>query len=184
MRHNPPIIKNEYRPNTQNRAGLATPQSRGHSGNTTPYTSSSNRPTAQSSLSRVKSESSSYSRSQAIHDDELSRPGPSKPRTPHAQSPRAPVQVKPEPSSVTKSNSTFMNKQAVVPQQSAQTGKGVKMCQQCHQKFTDIDDLCIWHPGSQVDEDDGKRWSCCGEVPSDLGCEFSSHVTEDGSSAD
>lgn len=188
MRHHPSMIKYEYLQRdrstpTQNRASLPTPQSRGYSAITTPYNSSSNMSPAQSSLSRVKAESSSLSKSRELYDEELSRPGPSKPRTPQTQTPRAPVQVKPEPSSVNKANSTNMSEEPIVPQQSTMPTNGPRMCQQCFQSFTDVDDLCIWHPGSLVDEDGCKRWSCCGEVPSDLGCEFSSHIPEDSSSA-
>ena len=45
-----------------------------------------------------------------------------------------------------------------------------RVCAQCHEAFTEEDEVCVYHPGAKDERE--KIWNCCNRAFDGVGCEF------------
>lgn len=104
-------------------------------------------------------------------DDGIRLPGsyPSAGRTPHRNSARQSTAI----------SSTFQPRSLSRGSASAIWGTKCKTCTQCLKPFEDEFDVCMYHPGNAVKNEDGAAiYSCCNKQINKPGCQFSCHTTD------
>ncbi|KAF1939624.1 hypothetical protein EJ02DRAFT_456727 [Clathrospora elynae] len=118
-------------------------------------------------------------------DDEIRLPG-AFPRT----SPRASVARQPRQDVPSSSVSANRNPMALpLPQRFTNAEKRLvsvaKTCIQCHETFRGEDEVCMYHAGSKMRDEDGNVvWNCCNEPMDGIGCQFGIHMSEEEANND